>query len=75
MWKTELPYTIVMGAKGLDEEMATKALLVHVRVQANKLGFAALGIFNKRIASRSLPNESDHHMARPVPGGERSWWS
>jgi hypothetical protein len=31
MWKTELPYTIITGAKGLDEEMVTKALLTHVR--------------------------------------------
>ena len=71
MWKTELPYTIVTGAKDLDEEMVTKALLTHVRAQAIELGLAELGIFNKRTASRSLPIESDHHMAQRVPGGER----
>ena len=71
MWKTELPYTIVIGAKGLDEAMVTEALLTHVRAHANELGFGELGPFNKRTASRSLPNESDHHMARLVPGGER----
>jgi hypothetical protein len=71
LWKTELPYTMIMGAKGLDEEMATKALLTHVRAHANELGFGELVPFNKRTASRSLPHESDHHMARLVRGGER----
>ena len=71
LWKTELPYTMVIGAKGLDEAMVTEALLTHVRAQANRLGLAELGIFNKRTASRSLPIESDYHMAQPVPGGER----
>jgi hypothetical protein len=71
MWKTELPYTMVIGAKGLDEAMVTEALLTHVRAQANRLGLSELGIFNKQTASRSLPIESDHHMAQPVPGGER----
>jgi hypothetical protein len=60
LWKTELPYTIVTGAKDLDEEMVTKALLTHVRVQANELGFGEPGVFNKRTVSQSLHDTSDH---------------
>lgn len=71
MWKTELPYTIVTGAKDLDEEIVTKALLTHVRAQANELEFAELGASNKRTISRPLHDVSDHQMARPLPGGER----
>lgn len=71
LWKTELPYTIDTGAKGLDEEMVTKALLTHVRAQANELGLAELGGFNKRNVLQSRHDTSNHHMARPVPGGER----
>jgi hypothetical protein len=70
LWKTELPYTIVTGAKGLDEEMVTKALLTHVRAHANELGLAELGGFNKRNVLLSHYDTSNHHMARPVPGGE-----
>jgi hypothetical protein len=70
MWKTELPYTIVTGAKGLDEEMVTKALLSHVRAQANELGLTELGGFNKRTVSQSRYDMSNHHMVWPVPGGE-----
>jgi hypothetical protein len=68
LWKTELPYTIVTGAKGLDEEMVTKALLTHVRAQANELGFGEPGAFNKRTVSRSLHDTSNHQLAQPVPG-------
>jgi hypothetical protein len=70
LWKTELPYTIVTGAKGLDEEMVTQALLTHVRAHANELGFGELGAFNKRTVSRSLHDAPNHHMARSVSGGE-----
>jgi hypothetical protein len=68
MWKTELLYTIVTGAKNLDEYMVTKALLSHVRAHPNELGFGELGAFNKRSISRSLDNVSEHQMARPLPG-------
>jgi hypothetical protein len=71
MWKTELPYTIVMGAKDLDEGIVTKALLTYVRAHANELGFAELGAFNKRTVSRSLQDASNHQMARPLAGVER----
>jgi hypothetical protein len=71
IWKTELPYTIVTGAKDLDEEMVTKALLIYVRAYANELEFAELGASNKRTISRSLHDGSDHQMARPLPGGAR----
>ena len=60
MWKTELPYTIVTGAKDLDEEVVMKALLTHVRAHANELGFAELGAINKRTVSRALHDASDH---------------
>lgn len=56
MWKTELPYTIEQGAKNLDEEAVTKALLTHVRAHADAIGLAELGVRNQRIASRSLRN-------------------
>jgi hypothetical protein len=70
LWKTELPYTIVTGAKDLDEEMVTKALLTHVRAQANELGLTELVGFNKRTVSQSRHDTSNLHMARSVPGGE-----
>ena len=56
MWKTELPYTIEQGAKNLDEEAVTKALLTHVRAHAEAIGFAELAMGRQRIASRSLRN-------------------
>ena len=56
MWKTELPYTIEKGAKNLDEEAVTKALLTHVRAHADAIGLAGLGVTSQRIASRSLRN-------------------
>ena len=46
LWKTELPYTIVKGAKDLDEAMVTRALLTHVKAHANELGLAELGTRN-----------------------------
>lgn len=56
VWKTELPYTIEQGAKNLDEESVTKALLTHVRAHAEAIGFAELGMGRQRMASRSLRN-------------------
>lgn len=56
MWKTELPYTIEQGAKDLNEQAVTKALLTHVRAQADAMGLAELGMGSQRIASRSLRN-------------------
>ena len=43
LWRTELPYTMVRGAKNLDEAMTTKALLTHVRLHENEIGLAGLG--------------------------------
>jgi hypothetical protein len=51
MWKTELPFTMVKGAKHLDEEMVTQALLTHVRAHANEVGLAGLGASTQRTAS------------------------
>jgi len=56
LWKTELPYTIAKGAKNLDEEFVTKALLTHVRAHADDIGLAELGVRNQQTASRSLRN-------------------
>lgn len=56
IWKTELPYTIEQGAKNLDEEAVTKALLTHVRAHAEAIGFAELGMGRQRLASRALRN-------------------
>lgn len=71
MWKTELPYTIAKGAKDLDEEVVTKALLTHVRAHANELGLAELGATTMQAASRSLRDASDNQMARPLSKLER----
>jgi len=54
MWKTEMPYTIEQGAKNLDEEAVTKALLTHVRTHADAIGLTELGVRSQRIVSRSL---------------------
>lgn len=56
LWKTELSYTIEKGAKNLDEEFVTKALLTHVRAHADDIGLAKLGVRNQQTASRSLRN-------------------
>ena len=53
MWKTELPFTLAKGAKDLNEEMMTRALLAHVRAHANELGLADLQARNQQTASRS----------------------
>jgi hypothetical protein len=71
MWKTELPFTMVKGAKDLDEEIATQALLTHVRAQANEVGLAELGARNQRTASRSLREGFDLQIAQPSPMVER----
>lgn len=71
MWKTELPYTIVKGAKDLDEEIVTKTLLTHVRAHANELELAKLGATTMQAASRSLRDASDLQMVSPLPGFER----
>jgi hypothetical protein len=71
MWKTELSYTIVKGAKDLDEEMVTKALLTHVRAHVNELGLDELGATTMQAASQSSRDTPDNQMARPLPGFER----
>jgi hypothetical protein len=71
MWKTELPFTMVKGTKGMDEEFVTQALLTHVRTQANELGLAELGAATIRTASRPSRDTPDDHMARPLPRVER----
>lgn len=67
MWKTELPFTMVKGTKGMDEEFVTQALLTHVRSQATELGLADLGETTIQAAPRSLRDRPDNQMARPVP--------
>jgi len=59
LWKTELPYTVVMGSKDLDEEIVTKALLTHVRAHANELGLVELGAIHTQTVSRSSRDASD----------------
>jgi hypothetical protein len=71
LWKTELSYTIVKGAKDFDEAMVTRALLTHVRAHANELALAELGTRNQQAASRSLPEEFDHYRAQSIPELER----
>jgi len=70
MWKTELPFTIVKGTKGMDEEFVTQALVTHVKSQATELGLADLGATTIQAALGSLRDTPDNQMARPVPGIE-----
>jgi|GEM_PF-392012 hypothetical protein len=71
IWKTELPYTMVKGAKDLDEKMVIQALLTHVRAQVNELGLAELGAEDQRTASRSLRDGLGYQVAQPSPAVER----
>ena len=71
MWKTEMPFTVVKGAKDMDEEFVTQALLAHVRTQANELGLADLRAPTMQAAPRPLPDTLDNPMTRPIPGFER----
>jgi len=71
IWKTELPFTMVKGAKGMDEEFVTQALLTHVKSQATELGLADLGETTIQAALRSSRDMSDDQMAGTVPRFER----
>jgi hypothetical protein len=71
MWKTELPFTMVKGTKGMDEEFVTQALVTYVRSQATELGLADLGATTIQAALRSLRDRPDNQMARPLPRFER----
>lgn len=71
LWKTELSYIIVKGAKDLDEAMVTRALLTYVRTHANELGLAELETRNQHTASRSWNEEFDHYRAQSIPELER----
>lgn len=71
LWKTELSYTIVKGAKDLDEAMVTRALLTHVRTHANELALDELGTKNQQTASRSSREEFDQYRAQSIPELER----
>lgn len=51
MWKSELPFTMVKGAKNLDEDMVTQALLTHVQAHADEVGLSELGARAQRTAS------------------------
>ena len=57
LWKTELPYIIVKGAKELDERRVRNALLTHVKEHANEIGLAGLGGTIVQVASqeRAVP--------------------
>ena len=67
LWKTELSYTIVKGAKDLDEAMVTRALLTYVRAHANELGLAELGTKSQQAASRSWSEEFDRYRTQSIP--------
>jgi hypothetical protein len=59
MWKTELPFTVSKGAKDLNEERMTRALLDHVRAHASEVGLADLPARNQGTASRSSSWEAN----------------
>ena len=71
IWKTELPFTMVKGTKGMDEEFVTQALVTHVRSQATELGLADMGETTIQAVLRSLRDTSDNQIARPVTEIER----
>lgn len=71
MWKTELPFTMVKGAKSIDEEFVTQALVTHVRSQATELGLSDLGVTTIQAALRLLRDTPDNQMAPSVAGIER----
>jgi hypothetical protein len=51
LWKSELPFMVVTGAKVLNEAAVTLALLTHVEAQADELGLAELGLTSRRTSS------------------------
>ena len=54
IWHTELPYTVVKGAKDLDEKMVTQTLRTHVRTHADETELPELEARHQANASRSL---------------------
>lgn len=44
LWKAELPFAVVKGTKEVDEEVAKRVLLTHVRTHAKELGWTELGL-------------------------------
>ena len=71
IWKTELPYTIVKGAKDLDEEIVMKTLLTHVRTHVNELGLAELGATSMQAVSGASRDTPDDQMANLLLKFER----
>lgn len=71
IWKTELPFTMVKGTKGMDEEFVTQALLTHVRSQATELGLSDLGETTIQAAQQSSRDMPANQIARPITGIER----
>jgi hypothetical protein len=71
MWKTELPFTMVKGTKGMDEEFVTQALLAHVRAQTNELGLTELGTRTVQTLSRPSHGTPEAQWIVPQPGFER----
>lgn len=53
VWKDELPFRLVRGAKDLDEQWATKALTAHVLTHARELGLTELGLQFKKAETSS----------------------
>jgi hypothetical protein len=57
LWRSELPYTVVRGAKILDEPMVTAALLTHVRAHQNTIGLIGLGSITVALKNVEQPIE------------------
>jgi hypothetical protein len=51
LWKGELPFTVVKGAKDIDEDMAKQTLLSHITTHAKELGWTDLGLVAVHTAS------------------------
>lgn len=51
LWKDELPFRLVKGAKDLDEQWATQALTVRVLAHAQELGLSDLVLQFKKTGS------------------------
>ncbi|MGH7167259.1 MAG: hypothetical protein ACREII_01880 [Nitrospiraceae bacterium] len=51
MWKDELPFTVVKGAKEIDETWVKQALMARVMARVNELGLTDVWLTPKKKAS------------------------
>lgn len=71
LWKTRLPFTLVTGAKDLNEVKVTEALVKHVEAEANTVGLVELGVMHERLASGSRTQPVEEIAVPGLPVVER----